>query len=141
MLSNKEREVVKLFAMYSLSELKKPEEGRLRNKRKRHLHELRRKMKKVNPGYLRVLRHRIKKKVRQAYYDLALIELANIKMGFWTPSLRDERVGSILFHALSDPGERLEKDEVLDFYEMGYKIFDEGDEDTELARSFTEEGP
>ena len=141
MLSNKEREVVKLFAMYSLTELKKPEEVTLRNKRRQYRRELKRKMKKIDPGYLRVLRHRIRKKVRQAYYDLALIELADIKMGFWTPSLRDERVGSILFHALSEPGERLEKDEVLDFYEMGFKVFDEDDEDTELARLFTEEGP
>lgn len=141
MLSNKEREVVKLFAMYSLTELKKPEEVRLRNKRKQHRRKLRREMEEVNRGYLRVLRHRIRKKVRKAYYDLALIELADNKMGFWTPNLRDERVGFILFRALSEPGERSEKDEVLDFYEMGYKIFDEDDEDTELARLFTEDDP
>lgn len=125
--------------MYSLTELKKPEEGRSRNKWRQHRHDLRRKMKKINPGYFRVLRHRIRKKVRQAYYDLALTELADTKMGFWTPSLRDERVGSILFHALSELGERLEENEVLDFYEMGYEISDEDDEDTKFARLFTKE--
>lgn len=136
MLSNKEREVVKLYAMLELTERKKPQDSRLWHEWRRHRHELRQEIKKVSPSYLRVLRHRIRKKIRGTYYDMALTELADSKMGIGTSWFRDERVGFILFDALASPGEQVERDEILDFYEDGYTM-DREDDPSSLKELFS----